>query len=101
MTMNKYKRALIALARVAFIHADETHEGNALVRQSLYRHLCAVGIVKYKDGKFIYEQKSDDEYFFEGYKCKIYNEEELRKPLNFDCLRCKCFINYNKNDEVK
>ena len=101
MTMNKYKRALMALARVAFIYADETPEGNALVRQTLYRNLCAVGIAKYKDGKFIYEQKPDEEYFPEGYNGKIYNEEELRNPLNFNCLRCKCFINYNKNDEVK
>ena len=39
--MNKYKRALTALARVAFIHADETEQGDEIVRQALYRHLCA------------------------------------------------------------
>ena len=59
--MNKYKRALIALARVAFIHADETEEGDKLVRQALYMHLWAVGIIKYKDGNFVYDYKEEDE----------------------------------------
>ena len=59
--MTKYKRALIALARVAFIHADETEEGDKLVRQALYRHLWAVGIIKYKDGNFVYDYKEEDE----------------------------------------
>ena len=49
--MNKYKRALTALARVAFIHADETEQGDKIVRQALYRHLCAVGIAKYENEK--------------------------------------------------
>ena len=58
--MNKYKRALIALARVAFVHADETEEGDKLVRQALYRHLCAVGIAQYNDGKFVYDCKEEE-----------------------------------------
>lgn len=59
--MNKYKRALVALANVAFVHADETEDGDKLVRQALYRHLYAVGIVKYKDGNFIYDCKKGNE----------------------------------------
>lgn len=59
--MNKYKRALIALANVAFVHADETETGDKLVRQALYRHLCAVKIAKYKDGKFVYDCKKEKE----------------------------------------
>ena len=59
--MNKYKRALTALARVTFIHADETEQGDKVVRQALYRHLCAVGIAKYKDGEFVYEDKGEVE----------------------------------------
>ena len=57
--MNKYKRALSALARVAFIHADETEQGDKIVRQALYRHLYAVGIVKYENGMFVYEDKGE------------------------------------------
>lgn len=57
--MNKYKRALTALARVAFIHADETEQGDKIVRQALYRHLYAVGITKYENGKFVYEDKGE------------------------------------------
>ena len=30
--MNKYKRALTALARVTFIHADDTKQDDKLVR---------------------------------------------------------------------
>lgn len=48
--MNKYKRALTALTHVAFIRADETEQGDKLVRQALYRHLCVVGIAKYENG---------------------------------------------------
>ena len=57
--MNKYKRALTALARVAFIHADEAEQGDKIVRQALYRHLCVVGIAKYENGKFVYEDKGE------------------------------------------
>lgn len=59
--MNKYKRALTALAQVAFIHADETEQGDKIVRQALYRHLYAVGIAKYENGKFVYEDKGEVE----------------------------------------
>lgn len=58
--MNKYKRTLIALANVAFVHADETETGDKLVRQALYRHLYAVGIVKYRDGNFVYEYEEEN-----------------------------------------
>ena len=59
--MNKYKRALTALARVTFIYADETERGDEVVRQALYRHLCAVGIAKYENGKFVYKDKGEVE----------------------------------------
>lgn len=59
--MNKYKRALTTLARVTFIHADDTEQDDKLVRQALRRHLCAVGIAKYENGKFVYEDKGEVE----------------------------------------
>ena len=55
--MNKYKRALIALANVAF-EADDTPYGGCLVRQTLYRHLYKLGVIQYKDGEFIYKKKA-------------------------------------------
>ena len=57
--MNKYKRALINLANVAFIYADDNENEDNLIIQSLYRHLYSLGIIKYKDGKFIYEKKEN------------------------------------------
>lgn len=73
--MNKYKRALITLARVAFMYADETEEGDKLVRQTLYRHLCAVGIAKYKDGNFVYDRKRKNK------DCSKRWKEELIKQI--------------------
>lgn len=73
--MNKYKRALITLARVAFMYADETEEGDKLVRQTLYRHLCAVGIAKYKDGNFVYDRKRKNK------DCSKRQKEELIKKI--------------------
>lgn len=55
--MNKYKRALIALANVAF-ETDDTPYGDFLVRQVLYRHLYKLGVIQYKDGEFIYKKKA-------------------------------------------
>lgn len=55
--MNKYKRALIALANVAF-ETDDTPYGDCLVRQTLYRHLYKLGVIQYKDGEFIYKKKA-------------------------------------------
>ena len=55
--MGKYKKAMKALARAAFVDTEENDEDNAFLRQTLYRHLYAVGLVKYKDGEFIFEQK--------------------------------------------
>ena len=56
--MNKYKRALIALANVAF-ETEDTPYGDFLVRQSLYRHLYKLGVIQYKDGEFIYKKKAN------------------------------------------
>ena len=55
--MNKYKRALIALASVVF-ETDDTPYGDFLVRQTLYRHLYRLGVIQYKDGEFIYKKKA-------------------------------------------
>lgn len=55
--MNKYKRALIALANVVF-ETDDTPYGDCLVRQTLYRHLYKLGVIQYKDGEFIYKKKA-------------------------------------------
>lgn len=65
--MNKYKRALIALANVVF-ETEDTPCGDFLIRQSLYRHLYKLGIVQYKDGEFIYKKKASG--------CEIEEAEE-------------------------
>ena len=55
--MNKYKRALIAIANIVF-ETDDTPYGDFLIRQSLYRHLYKLGIIQYKDGEFVYKKKA-------------------------------------------
>ena len=55
----KYKKARKALARAAFVHVEETEEGDCFLRQILYRQLYAVGLIKLKDGEFVYEQKEE------------------------------------------
>ena len=59
--MGKYKKAMKALARAAFVHIEDTAQGDYLLRQILYRHLYAVGLIKLKGGKFIYEQKEEQD----------------------------------------
>lgn len=71
--MNKYKKALIALANVVF-ETEDTPYGDFLIRQSLYRHLYKVGIIQYKDGEFIYKGKAS------GYG--IGEEEEEDNEVN-------------------
>lgn len=67
--MNKYKKALMALARLAFMGLDDNDNDNALFRQCFYRHLYAVGLIKFRGGEFIY----DDE------KARRKEQKELRK----------------------
>lgn len=50
-----YKKALQNLAHVAFIETSDDAEGNALLRQILYRYLYKKGIIDYKNGIFIYK----------------------------------------------
>lgn len=57
MYLNKYKRALVSLAKIAFLEEPETEYGDNVVRQILYRHLYSLKIIDYKDGKFIYKEK--------------------------------------------
>ena len=58
--MNKYKKAIYNLAKIAF-ELEETDADNALFRQAFYRHLLSLDIVDYKDGSFVYrEDKNAD-----------------------------------------
>lgn len=61
MYLNKYKRALVSLAKIAFLEEPETEYGDSVVRQILYRNLYSLKIIDYKDGKFIYKEKEKKE----------------------------------------
>lgn len=58
--MNKYKKAIQELAKIAF-ELEETEADNALFRQVFYRHLLALGVVDYKDGSFVYKEGDNNE----------------------------------------
>lgn len=56
----------------------------------------------YQNGEFVFEQKPDEEYFPEGYKGKIYNEEELKKSFNLKMPMAKSLLQiFEDNNEDK